>query len=328
MLRPMLAHVRWFTAEERFPVQFDRILTAEVLIPVAISVGIMIAAMVLWRLSSHRSPVPGPIELGMSWENYETLISWMPLVIGVHTGVTLLVAGLERWLFVPSMSLQWSFLGGFVALLQIVVALGFLYGGLTRPLAALLAGIWVVGLVMVDPLELIEQTTFLGVAFFLFVTGRGPLAFDMLMERLHRPIKGLMPYAVPVLRIATGIGIVVAAFDEKLLNIPMGLAFLADYRFNFFPALGIESVSDRLFVILAGTLELTFGLLLISGAFMRLTILILWFPFNLTLPFLGWRELVGHLPIYGIMALLLVWGETRPETEEALGDEVRKHESG
>ena len=34
--------------------------------------------------------------------------------------------------------------------------------------------------------------------------------------------------------------------------------------------------------------------------------------------FLGWRELVGHLPIYGIMALLVIWGEERKQTEDAL----------
>jgi uncharacterized membrane protein YphA (DoxX/SURF4 family) len=320
-------HVRWFTEHRRFPVQFDRILTPEVMIPVAIAAGIAIGTVLLWRLSGRRSPIPGPIELGMSWENYETLLSWMPLVIGVHTAVTLMVAGIQRWLFVPSIPMAWNFAGGFMALLEIVVALGFLFGALTRPLAAVLAGLWLAGVFVASPLEMLEQTTFLGIAFLIFTTGRGPAAFDMLMERLNRPIKRFMPYAIPVLRIATGFGIMVAAFDEKLLNIPMGLAFLADYRFNFFPAIGIESVSDRLFVIMAGTVELTFGLLLMTGAFTRLVILILWFPFNLTLPFLGWRELVGHLPIYGIMALLLVWGETKPATEDALVEGIRARES-
>ncbi|MDQ3426556.1 MAG: hypothetical protein M3477_01870, partial [Gemmatimonadota bacterium] len=165
----------------------------------------------------------------------------------------------------------------------------------------------------------------LGIAFFLFAAGRGPLAFDMSLERLHRPVERLMPYAVPVLRVLTGLSIVVVAFTEKLWNLPMGLAFLAEHPFNFFPALGLSTIGDSEFLLIAGTVELTFGLLLMSGVFVRLIILALWLPFNLTLPLLGWSELVGHLPIYGIMGLLLIWGEEQPGSDQAMMDGVAEH---
>ena len=44
------------------------------------------------------------------------------------------------------------------------------------------------------------------------------------------------------------------------------------------------------------------------GLWTRPVILLTWLPFNLTLPFLGWVELVGHLPTYGTMVVLLLWG--------------------
>jgi hypothetical protein len=160
----------------------------------------------------------------------------------------------------------------------------------------------------------------------MFVMGRGPAALDMTFQRFHRPVERLVPRAVPVLRVLTGVGIVTLAFTEKLWNVPMGVEFLDRYPLNFLPAIGFEGVSDGDFILIAGTVELTFGLLLISGAFVRLMTLILWVPFNLTLPFLGWRELVGHLPIYGIMALLVIWGEKREHTEEAFVAGVRKRE--
>jgi hypothetical protein len=53
--------------------------------------------------------------------------------------------------------------------------------------------------------------------------------------------------------------------------------------------------------------ELAIGLLLVFGVFVRETIIVAWLPFNLTLTVFNWVELVGHLPFYGIMALLLVW---------------------
>lgn len=169
------------------------------------------------------------------------------------------------------------------------------------------------------PVRLIEHTELLGVAFFLFATGRGPLAFDMALEQLHRPVARLVPYAVPVLRVCTGFGLAVVAFTEKRWNLPMGLAFLATHHFNFFPAVGIP-VSDTMFLLMAGTVELTIGLILMSGAHVRLLILVTLIPFNLTLPFLGWRELVGHRPIYGILALLLLTGEEKQDVDDALAD--------
>ena len=304
----LLLHQRWFTADDRYPVQFDALLTAAFWIPMAIALACTAAAVLLWQRRARRDVVPGPVDLGMEREGYRQLLSWIPLVIGLHAAVPLLVAGVQRWLFVPNMALGWTFLGGVLGLMQIVIGLSFLYGALTRVAAAALAVVWIAGVLIFGPIEPLEQSIFLGIAIFLFAAGRGPLAFDRVMKRLHRPFPTLVPRAVTTLRILTGVSIAVLAFTEKLGNVPMGLAFLAEHTFNFFPALGFSGISDRDFILLAGTVELTFGLLLISGAFVRLMILILWLPFNLTLPFLGWTELVGHLPIYGVMALLLIWG--------------------
>jgi hypothetical protein len=131
---------------------------------------------------------------------------------------------------------------------------------------------------------------------------------------LNKPIARLARYAVPVLRVALGFALAVVAFTEKLWNIPMGLAFLSEHHFNFFPYIGMSGIDDTRFLVIAGTVELLVGLMLISGAYVRLVIVVTLIPFNLSLPFLGWRELVGHLPTYGILALLLLWGDRPPTT--------------
>jgi len=321
----MLLHERWFVSRQH-PVDFSQLLTARTAVPIAIAVVATSVAVFAWRARGRREIVPGPLQLGMDWENYQRLLSWTPLVIGLHTAVPLLVAGVQLQLFVPNLSLPYNFFGGLIALAEIVIALCFLYGAATRIGAALLAVIWFVGAIWFGPLLLLEHALFLGVAFFMFVMGRGPAAIDMALLRFHRPIEQLVPRAVPALRVLTGIGIVVLAFTEKLWNVPMGVEFLERYPLNFFPAIGFEGIGDADFILIAGTIELTFGLLLISGAFVRLMTLILWVPFNLTLPFLGWRELVGHLPIYGIMALMVIWGEERKETEQAFMKGVRTKE--
>jgi hypothetical protein len=321
----MAFHERWFVSRQ-YPVDFSQMLTAQTAVPVAIALAATGLAVLVWRARRRREVIPGPLQLGMDWENYERLLSWMPLVIGLHAAVPLLVAGVQLQLFVPNLALPYTFFGGLIALAEIVIALSFLYGAGTRIGAAFLGLVWLVGAIWFGPLLLLEHTLFLGVAFFMFVMGRGPAALDMTLQRLHRPLERLVPRAVPALRVLTGIGIVVLAFTEKLWNVPMGVEFLQRYPLNFFPAIGFEGVGDAEFILIAGTVELTFGLLLISGAFVRLMTLILWVPFNLTLPFLGWRELVGHLPIYGIMALIVIWGEERKETQDAFVSGVRMKE--
>lgn len=314
----MILHERWFLDEARFPVQFGTWSSANSIVPVAVALGITVVATVIWRALGRRSVVPGPIALGMPWENYVRLLSWVPLVIGVHMGVTLLVSGMNRQFFVPNLELPANLLGGLLGMVEIAIALSFIYGALARPAAAGLGVAWIIGMLVFGPLRLIEHTEILGIAFFLFATGRGPLAFDMVLDRLNKPVAPLIPYAVPVLRISLGIGLTVAAFTEKLWNIPMGLAFLSDHRFNFFPYIGLPGIDDTKFLLIAGAVELLLGLMLIAGTYVRLIIILTLIPFNLSLPFLGWRELVGHLPTYGILALLLLWGEERPGERGAL----------
>jgi hypothetical protein len=314
----MVLHERWFTDETRFPVQWATWSSSNSFIPIAVAVGITLIATAIYRAQGRRSVVPGPIALGMPWENYVTLLTWVPLVIGVHMGVTLLVSGVSRQLFVPNLELPVNLVGGVLGMAEIAIALSFIYGALARPAAAALALTWLVAMLVFGPLRLVEHTEILGIAFFLFATGRGPLAFDMALDRLNKPVSSLIPYAVPVLRIALGIGLTIVAFTEKLWNIPMGVAFLADHHFNFFPYIGMPGVDDTKFLLIAGTVELLLGLMLIAGTYVRLIIVVTLIPFNLTLPFLGWRELVGHLPTYGILALLLLWGDERPGEEGAL----------
>ena len=50
------------------------------------------------------------------------------------------------------------------------------------------------------------------------------------------------------------------------------------------------------------------GAALLSGYLTRVTILGLWIPFNLGIPFLPPEELIGHLPILATTYVLLVRG--------------------
>ena len=49
------------------------------------------------------------------------------------------------------------------------------------------------------------------------------------------------------------------------------------------------------------------GLCLLFGIFPRTIVASMWLLINMSLTVFSWIELVGHLPIYGVMAVLLVW---------------------
>src|SRR5205807_2816708 len=85
-------------------------------------------------------------------------------------------------------------------------------------------------------------------------------------------------------------------------------AFMSDHAaFNVFHSVfGMTAVSDDLFVLLIGLTEAAIGAALISGQLTRLVVLGGWLPFHLGIPLLPDQELIGHLPIFGIMYVLLV----------------------
>jgi hypothetical protein len=66
---------------------------------------------------------------------------------------------------------------------------------------------------------------------------------------------------------------------------------------------------------------------LISGRLTRVVILGMWLPFNLTVPFLPPVEMLGHLPIFGIMYLLLVYGSGSPSRHARLPTEEEREDS-
>ena len=100
------------------------------------------------------------------------------------------------------------------------------------------------------------------------------------------------------------------AFSEKLTNPAMAIDTLERYpALDVFSLVGIH-VSPETFVAVAGATELLFGLLVISGAFPQVAVLVAMVPFNATLLLFGQTEMVGHLPVYGVFLALLVYGSS------------------
>jgi uncharacterized membrane protein YphA (DoxX/SURF4 family) len=307
-----LAHEKWFVEQEKYPLETGAILSWRTALGLGVALLVVGAAYGIERLL-QRATLSRELSnrLAEAEDRLLRLYDWVPLVLGIHVAVPLLVTGVQLEFLAPNLELAPDGLGGLLALLQIVVALAFIYGALTRYGALVLVGLVLVGGVIFGVENVAEHVVYVGIAAFFYILGRGPFSVDGLLGISRPRDPALTPYAVPALRIGLGASIAVLGFTEKLWNLPMGLAFLERYPFNFFPAIGLPMITNEVFIIMAGVVEVTAGLLLISGWLTRVAILVLWLPFNFTLPLLGWQELVGHLPIYGIMVVLLIWGTQR-----------------
>jgi uncharacterized membrane protein YphA (DoxX/SURF4 family) len=162
---------------------------------------------------------------------------------------------------------------------------------------------------------MLENLHYLGFAAFFFLAGRGPYAIDRLLFPALDPSPAAARLAMPSLRVATGLSLAVVAFTEKLANPALAEAFLQKYPLNFTPWLGIP-MSDQVFVQCAGATELAIGLCLAFGLFPRVVICTAWLFINMTLTIFDWVELAGHLPLYGVMSVLLIW--TPQESDQRL----------
>jgi uncharacterized membrane protein YphA (DoxX/SURF4 family) len=302
------AHVKWFYQGTRPPLQWETVLEPLTLAVVGGVTAIVVALFFLQRRLGGRGLIPTMRWFGATDDHRAALFSFIPAILAVHFAVPLFVGSVQGNLFSPDHHLPggWAYVLG---LLQAGIALSLFYGGLTRISAAVLAWLWLASIAFIGLEGALDNALVLGFAGFFFFAGRGPISIDRLIFPRLEPSAKLMGYAMTALRIGIGVSFVSAAFTEKLANPALAEAFLAQFPLNFTSSLGL-AIPNEVFFRLAGGVELLVGTCLIFNVFPREIIVIAWLPINLTLTVFDWVELVGHLPIYGAFAALLIWDHT------------------
>jgi uncharacterized membrane protein YphA (DoxX/SURF4 family) len=298
------AHEKWFIDASLYPTDWGAVLRFPGILAVAGALATTVLVWLGWRARRGRDLIPGPEVLGATEVGRARFYALVPLILGIHIALPLIVLGIKGVLFSPNNALpeHWLY---WLGTAQIGVGLCFLYGGMTRLGALVLGCAWLLGVGVVGLEPMLENLHILGFAVFFALTGRGPYAIDRLLFPLLEP-SHLARRAMVSLRVATGGALAMVAFTEKLANPALARAFLQAHPLNFTPWLGLP-MSDDLFILCAGTTELIIGLCLIFGLFPRVVILTSWLFINMTLTIFNWVELVGHLPLYGVMGILLVW---------------------
>ena len=263
----------------------------------------VIAVAVVWRLVALRVDRP---ELAVL-SPLGRLAPWVPRLLGVHLGVSLLALAATGAFITPAND-HLEGVGGH-ALLLVEAALGIwlVTGYRLRYAAGLVLLLGPALAVVAGWTALGECANLAAVAAFLVVVPPGRDAYGA-TEPSARDLRR----ALLVLRLGVGVALIVLAFTEKLTNPAMAVETVQDFpQLDVFGLVGIH-LAPETFVAIAGATELLFGLLIISGAFPQVAVLVAMVPFNATLLLFGQTEMVGHLPVYGVFLALLVYGSNAP----------------
>ena len=297
------AHERWFTPRGPYwDPEWDRLISLPVLLALAGGAGTVAL------LAAFQRRVGDPL-----WPRPPFLQRLEPsaaAILGVQTAITIIFMASRLDLFVPNIELPDNVLGVSLAAITTIAAFSFITGVLTRLGALITIALVGAAFNFGEWYEVLEQIIFVGIALYLVAVGRGVVRYDDGTEEDRTALSdGLLPYALPALRITAGLSVLILGFTEKLLAPGLGEAFLQEYpRFNVARELGFDWFTDRRFVYAAGIVESVAGIALLSGYLTRVVILALWIPFNLGIAFLPAEELIGHLPILSTMYVLLVRG--------------------
>ena len=232
----------------------------------------------------------------------------------LHVGVALIWAATGGMLFVPSLRVERDELGFVLLVVEGVCGVLLLVGFGTRVAAVALALLGVVAMMPFNFESILEQVHILGIAIFLFITGRGAVSIDRVF-RQQRALKVAEAPAVALtlLRVCMGVGIAFGALTEKLLDPDLANALLTERPYlNIVAGFG---VSNGQFAYVAGLIELVIGWSSCQDSSRVRSWRVGAAIFTITVPVFGWLELLGHLPYFGIMLTLFI----APSAEPAAG---------
>lgn len=301
------------------PLRWDLFFQPLPLLFLAMSLLLTLLIWLIWKKRNQQDFFIGPAELGATDKSLKLFYGWVPVILGIHVAVSLLVNGVQGRLFSSTQLLEGT-LSNWIGLTEMMIALSLFYGGFARPAAVLIGFLWILGIDLVGLRPMLESIQYLGFACFFYLAGRGPYAIDRILFPSLEPTASYTGYALLFLRIGVGLNLVVFGFTEKFANIPFASSLLEHHAF-----LNFTTIPNEIFVLFAGTLEVLAGILIALGIFPRTIVLITLICINASLTISNWNELIDYLPMYASLAILLVWEPNNPHQKLMWVEGLRKN---
>lgn len=258
-LAPLIAsaHVKWFVDSEEVMATkhgltpFYYLTSVEVVVWAIISVVIV----VLFSIFDRIIPEPVPL-LRYAEKRSRGIVHIAQAILGLYL---ITVSLIWKVVLIPEFPIVDQYTVA-LAGVQILAGLMFIFNKKARIASVLVALLYICMGMSVGIMALAENAMLLALAIFFFIK--------------HSPHNSKWKYldkcSIEIVRIGTGISLIVFAFTEKLMFPELGLAFLDVHQWNFMQNLGLTWFTNNLFVLSTGFAELIFGVIFILGYLTRI----------------------------------------------------------
>ena len=92
----------WFADAKGYPTQWEQIFRFPQIVGVLLALAVTIVLAVVWRRTGGRALLPGPEAFGATPGGRARFYALVPLILGIHVGVPLIVLGITGQLFSPN----------------------------------------------------------------------------------------------------------------------------------------------------------------------------------------------------------------------------------
>jgi uncharacterized membrane protein YphA (DoxX/SURF4 family) len=235
-------------------------------------------------------------------ESDRDLVPWM-LRLGV--GISLIASGVHGYLVSPIVEAT-----PLMSSIQLICGFALLAGFATGVSALLALGLFVYALAQ-DPYVIGNaETAASAIALLLFAQARPGI--DQIVGLPFVPnLSRWKDWAPTVLRVILGVAMTFLAVWEKFFHVPASVEVVAAFGLD-----QIVPVSAQMWVLSAGIIEAVVGILLILGAFTRLTAAVAFLV--LTASFFFFREdVTAHVTLFAAVSAVFVLGAGKASVDEA-----------
>lgn len=292
----VLAHVKWFAEPEIF-IEPYKITDPFVAYTIFFSILIILFGIFLEKKISVPNKVNAYIE------------KYAPGALSIASigfGLAFIIFTVNGFVFAPNLKAS-GMLGNTMLAIQIVAGIMILLGVYERIGGFLIIILFVLGIYKYGALEMLDTLEMVGFAIYAMIIGR-PKWKIVDINIFNKIRHHIYHYGYPILRVGTGLNLIILGFTEKILNPSLTNNFLKNYNWNFFQNLEIIQITNYHFSFLAGMVEVLFGVFFLLGLITRTTTVVLAIFLVTTLILLGPIELLGHLPHFSIAIALFVLG--------------------
>lgn len=304
------AHEKWFVgAQETAAVATRQVFGANT--TTFVTLALIAAAMVALYLLDRRfegSRTERVLEQRIHhWRDYAAG------VLSMATAVALLWSAATGTVLADNLVVPTGTSGTALMMLQVVAALLLLIGLFSVSAAAGIIALYLASFLLFPAGDVLDYGHYLAIGVFLLAFARGRYSLDWILGKGMLSTPEWRKRAFLALRVLTGLTLIWLAL-AKWLRPELHLALMDAYPdFNPYTVLrdlGATGLSRETYVFITGAVELLAGLVITTGVITRLAAAALIPLFCGSVIFLGPMEIVGHLPLIGIMFVLFVYGDS------------------